>query len=150
MTQITLFCSGCKYYPYFEDISPFRGYYPHFVDISEFCGYFPRFVVISTFHGYYSHFVDISAFHGYYLHFVDIIHIGHIMSYLALNVCNVLHSFVPVVDIICIGHILHSFVLVVDIIYIGHITSYLARNFHPIFEIYSFSGSDWFINYFTV
>ena len=31
----------------------------------------------------------------------------------------------------------------VHIKYIYHITSYLSRNIHPIFHIYSFSESDW-------
>ena len=36
---------------------------------------------------------------------MDIICIGHITSYLARNVSNILYSFFLVVDIICIGHI---------------------------------------------
>ena len=72
---------------------------------------------------------------GIYPHFMDIIRIGQIVSYLALNVHHVLHSFVLVVDIICIGHIIHSFVLVVDIICIGHIMSYLACNAHYVLKI---------------
>ena len=91
---------------------------------------------------------------------MDIIRIGHIRSYLAHNVLpdlhsfvlvvdiifigHILHSFVLVVDIICIDNILHSFFLVVDIICIGHITSYLDRNVHPIFHIYSSSVIDCF------
>ena len=85
--------------------------------------------------GYYPHFMNIIRILGIYPHFMDIIRIGQIVSYLALNVHHVLHSFVLVVDIICIGHIIHSFVLVVDIICIGHIKSYLSRNFCPIFHI---------------
>ena len=91
----------------------------------------------------YPHFVDVSAFHEYYPHFVYIIFIGFIAIYLDRNVCHVLHSFVLVVDIIYIGNIINIFVLVVDIICIGRITSYLARNVHPIFHIYSSSVSDW-------
>ena len=63
----------------------------------------------------------------------------HITSYLARNLCHVIHSFFLVVDIIFIGHILHSFILVVDIICIGQITSYLVcnvSNSSPIFHIY--------------
>ena len=69
-------------------------------------------------HGYYLHFVDIirilwiSTFHGYYPHFVDI-------------------------STFC-GYYLHF----VDIVCIGHITSHLARNFNPIFQMYSSSASD--------
>ena len=96
----------------------------------------------------YPHFVDIirilwiSTFHGYYPHFVDIIRIGHITICIARNFRLFLHSFVLVLDIICIGHITYRFVLVVDIIFIGHITRYFARNVCPIFHIYSYSVSD--------
>ena len=31
----------------------------------------------------------------------------------------------------------------IDIIYIDHITSYITRNVHPIFHIYSFTESNW-------
>ena len=56
--------------------------------------------------GYYPHFMNIIRILGIYPHFMDIIRIGQIVSYLALNVHHVLHSFVLVVDIICIGHII--------------------------------------------
>ena len=75
--------------------------------------------------------VDISAIlrnihiRRYYLHFVNTIGVGHIMIYLARNVC----------------HVLHSFVLFVDTI-LGHITSYLACNFHFIPHIYPSSESE--------
>ena len=61
--------------------------------------------------------------HSYFVLVVDIICIGHITSYLARNVCHILHSFVLVVDIIFIGNIIHIFVLLVDIICICHIKS---------------------------
>ena len=70
-----------------------------------------------------------------YPHSLDIIRIGHITSYLAHNICHVLHSLILVVDIICVDYILNSFVLVVNIICIGHIMIYLACNFCPIFHI---------------
>ena len=118
-------------YPHFMEIFTSRGYYPHLVEISMFCGHYLHFVDISALHGYYSHFVEIStlcgyypnfvnicAFHGYYPHFVDTICIDHITSYLDHNVCDVLNSFVLVVDIIFV-----------------HITSYLSRNFRPISHI---------------
>ena len=76
--------------------------------------------------------MDISVFCGYYPNFVDIIRIGHITRYLSYNV----------------SHYLYSFVIVVDVIYIDPITNYLAHNVRPIFHIYSFSESDWFITYF--
>ena len=72
---------------------------------------------------------------------MDIICIGHITSYLASNVHSVLHGFILVMDIIFFGHILHSFVLAVDIIFVGPMASYLASNFHPIFNIYFSSVS---------
>ena len=72
---------------------------------------------------------------------MDVIRIGHIKIYIDRNFRHVLHSFVLVMYIICIGHITHSFVLVMDILFIGHITRYLARNFHPIFHIYLYSVS---------
>ena len=97
--------------------------YPHFVE--------------------YSHFVDIICILWMYPNFVDNIRIGHITSYLAQNVCHVLHSSVMVVDIICIGRSLHSFVVIVDIICICHIMSYLDCNIHPIFHIYSSSVIYW-------
>ena len=37
----------------------------------------------------------------------------------------------------------YSFALIVDIICIGTITSYLDRNVHPIFQIYSSSTNAW-------
>ena len=116
-----LFHSGCGYYPHFMDISALRGniHVPWIL---------PHFVEISTIRGYYPYFVDISVFCGYYPRFVDIIHIGHITSYLARNVRNILHSFFLVVDII-----------------FGRITSYLACNICPISHIYSSSESDWCI-----
>ena len=106
------------YYPHLVELSTFRGYYPHFVDISTLNGYYLHFVEISTLCGYYPSFVNICAFHGYYPHFVDTICIDQIASYLDHNVCDVLNSFVLVVDII-----------------FGHITSYLARNARPISHI---------------
>ena len=51
-------------------------------------------------------------------------------------------------DIIYIGYIFHSFVLVMDIICIGHITSYLAHNVYTIFHIYSSSISEKCITFF--
>ena len=66
-----------------------------------------------------------------------IIRIECTKSYLARNVFHVCHSFVLVVDIICIGNILHSLVLVMDIICVGHITGYLACNVYHVFQIYS-------------
>ena len=83
------------------EISTFHGYYPHFVGISVFCGYYPH---LSAFRRN----IHVS---GYYPHLVDTIVVDHIASYLAFNVC----------------HVLHSFVLVVEIIF-GLITSYLACN----------------------
>ena len=61
--------------------------------------------------------------------FLDIIRIGHITSYLSRN----------------FRHGLYSFVLVVDIVYIVRAMRYLARNFCPIFRIYSSSESDWYM-----
>ena len=68
--------------------------------------------ILSAFHGRINVPLILSTFRGY-LHSVDIIHvswilsafkdnidIGHITSYLALNVCYFLHSFVLVADII--------------------------------------------------
>ena len=72
--------------------------------------------------------------------FVDIIRIPwnirivHIVSYLARNVCHVIHSFVLVVDIICIGNIVR----------------YLERNIRTFFHAYSYSVSDWCIASFPV
>ena len=60
--------------------------------------------------------MDIIRFLWMYPHFTDVIRIGNIDSYLAFKVRHALHSFVLVVDIICIDNILHSFFLVVDII----------------------------------
>ena len=45
------------------------------------------------FRRYYPHFVEISRSYGYYSHFVDIIYIGHITSYLALNVRPIFHIY---------------------------------------------------------
>ena len=80
--------------------------------------------ILSAFCGYYPHFVDLhvpwilSTFRGYYPHFVDIIRI------------------------LCILWIYPHFL---DIICIGHITSYLARNFHTLFHMYSSSVRNWCI-----
>ena len=60
--------------------------------------------------------------------------IVHMKNYLACNVRHVVHIFVQIVDIICIGHI----------------ASYLSCNVRPIFHIYSYSVSDWCITSFTV
>ena len=79
--------------------------YLHSVDIIRISWKYPRSM-------------DIIHILWKYPHFVDTIVIGHITSYLALNVC----------------HVLHSFFLVVDIIF-GHNKSYLARNVHPISPI---------------
>ena len=82
MTYITLFSSGCGYYPYFVNII--------------------RILWISKFRGYYLHFVDISAFRGYYPHIMDFICIVHIMSYLACNVCPVFNIYLSSVCEWCI------------------------------------------------
>ena len=102
------------------EISTFCGYYLHFVEISRFHGYYPHFVDIYVLHGYYPHFVEVSMFRRYYPHFVKI----------STSREYYLHF--------------------VDMIYIDHITSYLARNIRPLSYIYSFSESDWCINYFPV
>ena len=70
--------------------------------------------------GYYPHFVEISMFRRYYSHFVEI---------------STSRGYYP-----------HF----VDIIYIDHNMSYLAHNVRPIFHIYSFSETDWYITYFSV
>ena len=110
-------------------ISTFRGYYPDLVKISTLLGYYPHFVDISALCGYDMHFGEISTFRGYDPHFVDTIDIGQNTSYLARNV----------------RHVVYSFVLVVDIVYIVRAMRYLARNFCPIFRIYSSSESDWYM-----
>ena len=92
----------------------------HFMEISTFCGYYLHFMEVSKFRGYYLHFLGIYVLRGYYPHFVEI-----------STSCGYYPHFV-------------------DIIYIDHINSYLARNLHHIFHIYSFSESDWCINYFPV
>ena len=61
---------------------------------------------------------------------MEIICIGHIMSYIACNVC----------------HILHIYILLVYIICIGHTTTYLAPEVHHILHMYSFSVNYWCIN----
>ena len=63
---------------------------------------------------------------------------GHIMSYLARNV-------LPVIPVITV---LHSFIMVMDIICIDIIKSYLSCNLHPIFHISSSSVNAWCIIYF--
>ena len=76
MTYITLFSSGCGYYPYFVNII--------------------RILWISTFRGYYSYFVDIIRIlwiSWIYPHFVDNIFIGRINSYLAHNDHPIFHIY---------------------------------------------------------
>ena len=80
-----------------------------------FRGYYPHFVDIYVLCGYYWHFVEISMFRRYYRHIVEISTSRGYYRYF--------------VDIICIDHIM----------------SYLARNVRPIFHIYSFSESDWYM-----
>ena len=82
-----------------------------------FRGYYPHFVDIYVLRGHYPHFVEISMFQRYYPHFVEI-----------STSCGYYPHFV-------------------DIIYIDHITSYLTLNVRPIFHIYSFNESDWYIPY---
>ena len=91
----------------------FRGYSLYFVEISKFCGYYPNFVDIYVLRGYNPNFMEISMFRRYYPYFLEISKSS--------------------------GYYLH----LIYIIYIDHITSYLARNVHSIFNIYSFSESNW-------
>ena len=121
MSYITLFHSGHGYYGI---ISAYRGHIhiPWILSvfhvninvlwiISVFCGYICTLWILSAFRGYIHVPWILSAFRGYYPHFVNTISISHITSYLACNVC----------------HVLHIFVLVADIIF-GRVTSYLACN----------------------
>ena len=111
MSYITLFHSSCGYYPHFWE-------YPSLVDIIRVSLIYPHSVDIIRILWKYPRSVDIIRILWIYPNFVDTTRIFHITSYLARNVC----------------HVLHSFVLVVDIIF-GHITSYLARNIRPISHI---------------
>ena len=72
--------------------------------------------------------------------YLRIIYTRHIKSY---SSCNLL----PVIPVL---YVLHSFVLIVDIICIDPITSYLVCNFRPILQIYSFSVNACCITSFPV
>ena len=90
------------------------------MEISTLHVYYPHFVDIFVLRGYYPHFVKISMFRRYYPHFVEI-----------STPCGYYPHFV-------------------DIIYIDHIKIYLAPNDRPIFNMYSFSESDWCITSFPI
>ena len=100
------------------EVFAFRGNIHVLWVLFAFRGYYPHFVDLYVLRGYYPHFVEISMFRRYYPCFVKI---------------STSRGYYP--------HFVH-------IKYIYHITSYLSRNIHPIFHIYSFSESDWCITSF--